>query len=99
PINEFLTGKFTVLTKFNLRQNQVLEINIELQKGEKATSQLKKKTLEKIVSNLLAKNSEFRELHQHLGKRAFPKLVFWEAEHPLYFKPGIKQKWIKTSPR
>jgi len=95
PVRESLTGKFTMLTKFNRRQNQYLEINIELQKGKKASQRLEKTTLEKIVSSLLAKNSEFRELHQHLGRRAFPKLVFWEAEHPTYFKVGIKQKWIK----
>ena len=84
-----------MLTKFNRRQNQYLEINIELQKGKKTSQQLEKTTLEKIVSGLLAKNSEFRELHQHLGKRAFPKLVFWETEHPTYFRVGIKQKWVK----
>lgn len=95
PIYGSLTGKFTMFTKYNRRQNQHLEINLELKKGKEASSHLKKITLEKIVQNLLIKNSEFRELNRHLGKRSFPKLVFWEAEHPLYFKTGIKQKWIK----
>lgn len=94
PVDGFLTGKFTMFTKFDRRQNQYLEINLEMQKGKQDSNQLKKISLDKIVASLLVKNSEFRELHHHLGKRALPKLVFWEAEHPLYFKTGIKQKWI-----
>lgn len=94
PLTGYLTGKFTMLTKFNRRQNQYLEIHIELKKGTKASNQLAKTTREKIVGHLLVKNSEFRELHRHLGRRAIPKLFFWESEHPTYFKVGIKQKWI-----
>jgi len=94
PIDRFLTGKFTMFTKFDRKQNQYIEINLEVQKGKDATTQLKKLTRERIVSSLLGKNSEFRELHHHLGKRTVPRLVFWKAESPTYFKPGIKQRWV-----
>jgi len=95
PLHKFLTGKFTMLTKFDRRQNQYLEINLELRKKKKTSDYLKKQTLKKIVANLRQKNSEYRELHTYIGDRALPKLVFWPAEHPLYFKPGVKQKWVK----
>ncbi len=93
-ISPYLTGRFTALTKFNRSQNQYLEIHIELQHKKKVSGQLKKRVLDQIVTALHLKNSEFRELHSHLGKRALPKIVFWPAEHPAYFKPGIKQKWV-----
>ncbi len=95
PLGDFLTGKFTMLTKFDRKQNQFLEINLELQKGKKAGPALKKTALHRIVTNLLQKNSEFKHLHQFIGGRALPRLIFWPAEHPMHFKPGVKQKWVK----
>mgnify|MGYP000566079978 CR=1 FL=1 len=64
--------------------------------------ELKNKIIEKkvvlgrevVLKNLRAKNSEFRELSDFLKDRATPTLVFWPQEDPLYFKPGIKQKWV-----
>lgn len=89
-----LTGKFALATKFSSKQNQYLEINLELKKGARTTQALKKLALKKIIAALLAKSSEFRELYRQLKDRAVPKLMFWPAEHPLYFKPGTKQKWV-----
>lgn len=95
PFNEVLTGKFTMLTKFDKKQNQYLEINIELKRNIQLTPYLfKKRLLKKIVTNLRQKNSEFRELSDYLKNRANPKLVFWPYESPEFFKPGIKQKWV-----
>lgn len=96
PLNRFLTGKFTMITKFNKNDRQYLEINLELRKDRKVTKLIKDLALRKIIAELRSKSSEFRELSDHLGKRAWPRLVFWPAEHPLYFKPGIKQKWVKS---
>ncbi len=95
PFNRFLTGKLTLITKCNKNQNQYLEINLELKKNKITNTRLREFVLRKITDNLIIKNSEFRELHHHLGKRVLPKLVFWPAEHPRYFKPGIKQKWVQ----
>ena len=68
---------------------------IELKKGKKANKQIEKHLLDTLILNLRKKISEFRELHNYLGKRALPKIVFWPHEHQLHFKPGIKQKWVK----
>lgn len=89
-----LTGKFSLATKFSSKQNQYLEINLELKKGARATQALKRLALKKIIAALLVKSSEFRELYRQLKERAVPKIIFWPAEHPLYFKPGTKQKWV-----
>lgn len=95
PMNKYLTGKLTLITKYDRRQNQYLEINLELRKRRRMPKKIEKILLSQIVSNLRLKNSEYRELYTHIKDRAFPKLVFWPAEHQLHFKPGIKQKWAK----
>jgi len=51
--------------------------------------------LKKIISTLREKSSEFKELSNYLEDRAAPRLIFWPNEHPLYFRPGIKQTWVK----
>lgn len=95
PFNEFLTGKLTLVTKFDYKQNQYLEINLELQKDAQMSPVAKNQLVSSVIKNLREKNSEFRELSNYLGKRAQPKLIFWPFEDPEHFKPGIKQKWVK----
>ena len=93
-VAEFLTGKFTLLTKFDNKQNQYLEINVELKSDAKPDSGFKRMVADRITSDLSKKSSEFRELHAYLKERAVPKLVFWNFNDPTYFKAGIKQKWV-----
>ena len=82
-------------TKFDKKQDQFLEINLEMRKDKKTSTALKRNAEKKIFDALREKSSEFKELSNFLGKRARPKLLFWPAEHPAYFKPGVKQKWVK----
>ena len=93
--SKFLTGKFIMETKFDKKQDQFLEINLEMRKDKKTSTALKRNAEKKIFDALREKSSEFKELSNFLGKRARPKLLFWPAEHPAYFKPGVKQKWVK----
>ncbi|HJO89973.1 MAG: hypothetical protein QGH85_00230 [Candidatus Pacebacteria bacterium] len=94
PFSELLTGKLTLISKFDINHNQYLEINLEMRKKRKVSNMLKTQLLNGIINNLRVKNSEFRELSDFLGDRAEPSLVFWPQEDPLYFKTGIKQKWV-----
>jgi len=93
-LSQFLTGKFTMLTKYDKNKNQYLEINLELKKGVTFKKYYEKITLKKIVEALRRQSSEYRELSNSLKEYAYPKLVFWPYEHPQYFKPGSKQKWV-----
>lgn len=93
-IVKFLTGKFSMITKFDRKHNQYLEINIELRKKVKLKKSSNEKVKNKIVQNLLTRSSEFRELYNYLKSRTPIRLIFWPYEHPQYFKPGIKQKWV-----
>jgi len=89
-----LTGKLTLITKYDDDQNQYFEINLEQKPKKKIKKAFASELLAEIIKGLREKNSEFRELSDFLGKRTEPKLVFWPYEDPLYFKPGIKQPWV-----
>ncbi|MBU6214798.1 hypothetical protein KGM48_03090 [Patescibacteria group bacterium] len=89
-----LTGKLTLITKYDDNQDQYLEINIEQKPKKEVSKALESDLLAEIVKGLREKNSEYRELSKFLGKRAEPKLIFWPYEDPLYFKPGTKQPWV-----
>ncbi len=90
-----LTGKFTLMTVFDAKKDQYLEIHIEQKRGKSIGDVEKGLLLEAIVQNLRAKNSEFRELSDFLGRRSYPKLKFWPLGDPSHFQIGSKQKWVK----
>lgn len=95
-ISQFLTGKFTMVTKYTNLKNQYLEINLELKKGEKFKKQHEEIALRKIAEVLKHKSSEYRELFRNMKEKVYPKLLFWPYEYPEYFTPGSKQKWVKN---
>jgi len=97
PLSSYLTGKFTLETRFDSKQNQYLLIHLETRKFQNGTlpKVIRRVVLNAIVEQLEDKSSEYRELHKFIGKRALPHLQFWPAEDPKYFKLGIKQKWVK----
>ena len=99
PLSNYLTGKFTLETRFDSKQNQYLLIHLETRKDRNGVvpESIKRQALNIIVEKLEAKNSEYRELRRFLGRRALPRLQFWPAEDSKYFKPGIKQKWTIKS--
>lgn len=94
-LEKHLTGKFTMMTKYDSRQNQYLEINLELRPNVKVSHDLKHRARSLITRKLLEKNAEYKYLSDMMGDRTLPKIITWRHEHPLHFKPGGKQKWVK----
>lgn len=92
-----ITGKFSMLVQYDKRQNQYLEINIEMKQGIHESSKLKVTVLNSIIRYLIEENSEWRDFYADPGIRhkVVPKLSFWKYQDPAHFKPGIKQKWVK----
>lgn len=90
-----LTGKFTMLVDYDENGKQILEINAELKADVVETKELHDHVLLHVVDSLLTESSEFREVHKIYGEAIFPKIVFWPYEYEEYFKPGVKQKWVK----
>lgn len=97
PLSLFLTGRFTLITRFDEQQNQFLEINIELKKGCQVRRDNHDLTLKEIVATLKEKSSEYSELFSHLGHRALPRIKLWPNGHPDHFLPGTKQQWVKKT--
>jgi phenylacetate-CoA ligase len=95
PAKKYLTGKFTLDTKFDEDHNQYLEINLELRKGVAATENMLPGLPGQIAAHLCRYSSEYNELYKHVEARAIPRLAFWQFEDSRYFKPGGKQQWIK----
>src|SRR3989344_971003 len=93
-LNKFLTGKFAMLVKNDRKQNQYLEINIETKIGQKITKDAQKTAHRRIIEAMGSKISGPGGHPDFLGETGVVQLVFWPAEHPLYFKSGAKQKWI-----
>jgi phenylacetate-CoA ligase len=93
-IEKYVTGKFTMMIKFDTKNNQYLEINTEVKNRIKKTSRLKSKIIKCVTNKLLEENSGYRDVYERIGKRAVPRIVLWKYEHPKFFKPGGKQKWV-----
>lgn len=90
----FVTGRFTLVTKYDAHNDQYLEINIEMKGGKEITDALTSRLHEEIIKNLKLKNGEYKELYKFVGAKAEPRLVFWPHEDPRYFRRDIKQRWV-----
>lgn len=95
-ITDYLTGKFSMITKFDDGHNQFLEINLELKKNVNHDDKLKKIVREEVVNSLLEKNAEYKNNASEMPNLVEPRFVFWDYEHPEHFSPNGKQKWVKN---
>ena len=93
-LEDILTGKFTMFTKYDRKQNEYLEINLELKPGKEISGELSESIKDIISSSLKLKSAEHKNNADNMKEKVDPRLVFWEHNHPQYFQPTIKQKWI-----
>ncbi len=98
-IESYLTGKFTLTTKYDMKNNEYMEVNCELKKGQRPSLMLKKIIGNEIVKTLLEKNAEYSNNFKSIPNKVEPHIVLWPNESPIYFKPGTKQKWISLVPQ
>lgn len=90
-----LTGRFTMITKTDKKQNQYLEINLELKRGEHEKRSLEASAKKIIGKTLLEMNAEHKNNVSSMPSLAEPHLVFWNYENPIHFGSSGKQKWVK----
>ncbi|MBS3902875.1 MAG: phenylacetate--CoA ligase family protein [Anaplasmataceae bacterium] len=97
-LSQFYSGKFTMLVHNDAKQDQYLEINIEMKHGLPRPNKSLIKMTEKIITGtLLKENSEFRIIYQEKKKKVSPRLKFWTYGNGKYFSGGGKQKWSVKS--
>jgi phenylacetate-CoA ligase len=90
-----LTGKFTMATRFDARQNQYLEINIELRPNVLPSQHLNALCTKMIVARLLAKSAEYRNNYNSIPHKVIPRIKLWQHGHHKYFRSGGKQRWVE----
>lgn len=89
-----LTGKFTMRKTHDKKLDQTLEINIELKRGIRVNPHLADDIKKSIIVNLRAYDYRYDVLYHSAKKRAEPKIVLFSYQHPTYFTPGIKPRYI-----
>ncbi len=96
-LEKSITGRFTMTTENDAKHNEYLEINVELQHRVKDGESIRAALAESIVKSLSASSDEYRYLTGSVRDKVVPRIVFWPHEHPKYFHPGVKQKWVIRS--
>lgn len=95
-LSKWVTGKFTMIRGEDRRMNQLLEINVELKRGVRENKNISDMLVDIIIEVLKGSNSEYNYLYGIEGReRLTPQVILWQYQHPKYFKPMGKQKWIK----
>ena len=94
---KFISGRFTMTTEHDEKHDEYLEINIELRRGMDDGAPIQAALIESVVNNLSALSSEYQNNYANMGARVLPRIVFWTHEHPKYFCPNGKQKWVIRS--
>lgn len=94
-VSSQLTGRFTMISGYDRKARNYLEVNIELTKNGKDTKALKELVTKLIVDHLLSDNSEYRVLYGEYKTKLHPRVKFWPLGHSTYFSGQGKQKWVK----
>jgi phenylacetate-CoA ligase len=90
-----VTGKFSMSTEHDERQDEYLDVHVELKRGIEATEDLRLRVRDAVVTGLRERNAEYRYLSDNLKERVLPHLALWPLGHPEHFGAGGKQRWIK----
>ncbi len=94
-LEKYITGKFTMFTKHNEKQDEYLEVNIELKPGITESDWLIQEVSQSISASLMERSAEYKNNADMMPGRVEPCIAFWPHEHPTHFQTGIKQKWVK----
>ena len=89
-----ITGKFAMRKDYRPNKDQFLEINVELRPDEKPTATLSAGIAKHVVARLLDINMEYKFLWSNLDKDIRPRIVLRPYQHEVYFRPGLKPRYI-----
>lgn len=93
-----LTERFTMAVRYTNQQQQYLEVNLETRQGVTLDAATRRRLGTHLLAAMTGRSSELREICRHIGSNKVVKFVYWPAEHPRYFKPGVKQRWTEKTP-
>lgn len=97
-IRSEVSGKFTMFTETDRRQNQRLLINIECASEKPPRRSFSRDLQRAIIKTLLEMNSEYKVVHHSVGKKTWPVIKLFSRGDPKYFARGTKHLWTRKPP-
>lgn len=91
-IREYLTGKFTLATKYTNKQDHYLEVNLELAEDVIGDEALVEQITEVFITKLKKLSTEYSRIYQEYGIKAKPKIILREYGDPELFPRGKVKK-------
>ena len=99
PFNHFLSGKFTLVTQFNKKQDQYLEVNIEMKKSVKSVSKsIEKRLIKRIVVNLRQKRAKLLGYRNHADYVIEPRMAKTAAAVVMTMEANVVTMPMATPP-
>lgn len=96
-LRRWLSGRFTMGTKYLSNMDQNFVINVELGKGVSVSQINRKLVLEVLVKKIRRLNAEYSYLHKSIRRKAEPKIEFIEWGNTNYFGRDGKHKWVEKN--
>ncbi len=94
PFLKFLTGKFTLKKLYKKNMDEYLEVHVESRPGVIVKGGFSEKIKSTILHTLLKLNMEYKDMKSHMQKDVVPEVVIHPYQDEVYFKPGLKPKYI-----
>ncbi len=93
-VRQWVTGRFTMATKYLPNMDQSFVVNVELAKGVTRGQVDRKLLLEVMVKKICRLNAEYSYLYKSIRERAEPKIELIDWGDADYFSRDGKHKWV-----
>ncbi|OGK35943.1 hypothetical protein A3A93_05845 [Candidatus Roizmanbacteria bacterium RIFCSPLOWO2_01_FULL_38_12] len=91
-IRRYTTGKFSLETKYNDKQNHYLLLNIELKESVKLDKKIQNMVEEVFVTKVSRINSEYHRVLEEYGNKVKPIVKLYKYGEPHFFPSGQLSK-------
>ena len=96
-LDKVISGKFVLTIEHDEKQNPKLVIMVELKPTIKPTKKFVDELIEIVVRRLRRVNTEYGRLYLSIKDQAIPEIRLIENGNQEFFKPGVKQRWVKKA--
>lgn len=94
-MRSWVTGRFTMATKYHSDMDQYFEVNIEMSKDVEFDDDYLSLARSTVNKKLMKLNGEFGKLHSAIGEKAEPIIHLVTYGDQRYFAKGVKHRWVK----
>lgn len=94
-LQNLVSGKFVMQTKYDKKMEQRFEIDIELSRGIKNEAEVQRLIKHHLLEALTEVNAEYRKLHKSLGRQADPVVKLHEFGNEMFKIKAPKHRWTQ----